>query len=79
MGFAISNDPVFAILTLLDAGLERVLYVDIDAHHGDGVEAAFTDEARVHTLSIHEEKRWPYSGTLADQNWARSMLPFLKA
>ncbi len=65
-GFCYFNDPVYAILTLLDAGLERVLYVDIDAHHGDGVEVAFLDEPRVTTLSIHEENRWPYSGKLED-------------
>ncbi len=66
-GFCYFNDPVFSIFTLLDAGLERVLYVDIDAHHGDGVEQAFQNEPRVSTLSIHEEKRWPYSGTAQDQ------------
>ena len=74
-GFCYFNDPAFAIFTFLDAGLERVLYVDIDAHHGDGVEAAFTDEARVHTLSIHEEKRWPYSGVLADQKPGQVNIP----
>ena len=61
-GFCYFNDPVFAILTLLDAGLERVVYADIDAHHGDGVEAAFESDDRVHTLSLHEAGRWPYSG-----------------
>src|SRR5207344_3103305 len=40
-GFCYFNDPVFAVLTLLRAGLERVLYVDLDAHHGDGVQDAF--------------------------------------
>ncbi len=63
-GFCYFNDPVYAILTLLDAGLERILYVDIDAHHGDGVEAAFLDDKRVTTLSVHEENRWPYSGKM---------------
>jgi len=61
-GFCYFNDPVFAILTLLDAGLERIVYVDLDAHHGDGVEMAFFDDERVTTLSIHEDYRWPYSG-----------------
>ncbi|HFB55128.1 MAG TPA: acetoin utilization protein AcuC, partial [Hellea balneolensis] len=46
-GFCYFNDPVFAIREFLSAGLERILYVDIDAHHGDGVEAAFADEERV--------------------------------
>ena len=62
-GFCYFNDPVFAILTFLKAGLERILYVDLDAHHGDGVELAFFDDDRVITMSIHEEHRWPYSGT----------------
>jgi len=61
-GFCYFNDPVFAIRTLLKAGRKRVVYLDLDAHHGDGVEAAFVDESRVCTISIHEENRWPYSG-----------------
>jgi len=66
-GFCYFNDPVFALLTLLDAGLERVLYVDLDAHHGDGVQDAFSDDPRVMTVSIHEEKRWPHSGPVEDR------------
>lgn len=65
-GFCYFNDPVFAILTLLDGGMDRVLYVDLDAHHGDGVQDAFSNEARVMTISVHEENRWPYSGALDD-------------
>lgn len=61
-GFCYFNDPVFAISTLLDAGIERVLYVDLDAHHGDGVEDAWRDDARVALFSIHEAERWPYTG-----------------
>ena len=64
-GFCYFNDPVFAIRTFLDAGIEQVLYVDLDAHHGDGVEIAFFDESRVTTLSVHEDYRWPYSGTMS--------------
>ncbi len=70
-GFCYFNDPVFAIMTLLDHGVNRVFYVDLDAHHGDGVEAAFSDGERVFTLSIHEENRWPYSGTLDEPGRAR--------
>jgi acetoin utilization protein AcuC len=66
-GFCYFNDPVFAILTLLDGGIDKVLYVDLDAHHGDGVQDAFANDARVMTISIHEEKRWPYSGVLEDR------------
>lgn len=62
-GFCYFNDPVFAILTLLREGRERVAYIDFDAHHGDGVEDAFLEEERVITISIHEAERWPFSGT----------------
>ncbi len=62
-GFCYFNDPVFAILTLLDLGIGHVLYIDLDAHHGDGVEDAFYLDERVTTLSIHEAERWPFSGT----------------
>lgn len=79
-GFCYFNDPVFAILRLLDAGIERVLYVDLDAHHGDGVQDAFADDARVWTLSIHEAGRWPYTGALDDAGGGRSVnLPVPKA
>lgn len=62
-GFCYFNDPVFAILALLEHGLDRIAYVDLDAHHGDGVEQAFAADPRVLTASIHEADRWPYSGT----------------
>ncbi len=66
-GFCYFNDPVLAILSLLDRGLARVAYVDIDAHHGDGVEAAFAGDPRVLCLSVHEAGRWPYSGAASDR------------
>ena len=66
-GFCYFNDPVFALLTFLEAGLERVLYVDLDAHHGDGVQDAFENDPRVLTLSVHEERRWPHSGPVEDR------------
>jgi len=66
-GFCYFNDPVFAILTFLARGIDRVLYVDLDAHHGDGVQDAFAQDARVLTISIHEEKRWPHSGLVEDR------------
>jgi acetoin utilization protein AcuC len=62
-GFCYFNDPVFAILRLLEGGLARVAYVDLDAHHGDGVEAAFADEPRVRAISLHESRRWPHTGS----------------
>lgn len=61
-GFCYFNDPVMAILTLLEGGAAPVLYVDLDAHHGDGVEHAFKDEPQVATISIHEANRWPNTG-----------------
>lgn len=66
-GFCYFNDPVFAVMTFLEHEVERVLYVDLDAHHGDGVQNAFEDDDRVLTVSIHEEKRWPYSGPVDDR------------
>jgi acetoin utilization protein AcuC len=66
-GFCYFNDPVFSVLTFLEHGLERVLYVDLDAHHGDGVQDAFESDDRVLTISIHEEKRWPHSGLIEDR------------
>ncbi|HXP72747.1 MAG TPA: acetoin utilization protein AcuC [Stellaceae bacterium] len=74
-GFCYFNDPVLGILRLLDRGVARVLYVDLDAHYGDGVEDAFRDESRVLTISIHERARWPYTGTIADQGPTWRNLP----
>ena len=58
-GFCFFNDPVLGILRLKRAGL-RVLYVDIDAHHGDGVEEAFLGDADVFTLSLHMDTAYAY-------------------
>ncbi|MBL6080254.1 acetoin utilization protein AcuC [Belnapia sp. T18] len=66
-GFCYLNDPVLGLLTWLDAGLDNVLYVDIDAHHGDGVQDAFRDDPRVFTLSVHEAGRWPQTGAVEDR------------
>src|SRR5690606_37637711 len=71
-GFCYFNDPAFAILALLEAGLERVLYVDLDAHHGDGVQDAFAADERVHTVSIHEAGRWPGTGAASDTGDGRA-------
>lgn len=62
-GFCYFNDPVLGILSMLDKGLTRVCYMDIDAHHGDGVEAAFANDPRVLTISVHEAGCWPFTGT----------------
>ena len=61
-GFGIFNDAVIGILTLIGRGL-RVLYVDIDVHHGDGVQAGLYDTNRALTLSIHESGMWLFPGT----------------
>src|SRR5712691_11854059 len=53
-GFCVYNDPAIAIAWLLAQGARRVAYVDIDVHHGDGVQAAFYDDPRVLTISLHE-------------------------
>jgi len=62
-GFCFFNDPVLAILRLRRAGW-RVLYLDLDAHHGDGVEAAFREDPGVVTVSIHMDTAYayPYAG-----------------
>ncbi|WP_142849630.1 acetoin utilization protein AcuC [Telmatospirillum sp. J64-1] len=66
-GFCYLNDPVLGLYALLDQGLERILYLDLDAHHGDGVQEAFHDEDRVFTISVHEANRWPRTGLLHDR------------
>ena len=61
-GFCIFNDPAIAIKALLARGL-RVAYVDIDAHHGDGVQHAFYDTDTVFTISLHESGQYLFPGT----------------
>lgn len=62
-GFCVYNDAVAAVEHLLAAGAQRVAYVDVDAHHGDGVQAAFWDEPRVLTVSVHEDGGTLFPGT----------------
>ncbi len=62
-GFCVYNDPAVAIAWALDNGAERVAYIDVDVHHGDGVERAFRDEPRVLTVSLHESPRTLFPGT----------------
>ncbi len=66
-GFCYLNDPVLGLLTWLDQGLDNLVYLDIDAHHGDGVQDAFHDDPRVLTISIHEAGRWPFTGRAEDR------------
>ncbi len=72
-GFCYFNDPVFALRRLADHGLTRILYVDLDAHHGDGVQDAVCDDPRIHTLSIHEAGRWPFTGGTDERGRGRSV------
>jgi acetoin utilization protein AcuC len=62
-GFCIYNDPAIAISWLLAQGVERIGYVDIDVHHGDGVQTAFWDDPRVLTISMHEHPATLFPGT----------------
>ena len=70
-GFCFLNDLVFAIRRLRALGLRRVAYVDLDAHHPDGIEVAFPDEKGLLIISTHEENRWPFLGTLSDNSPGR--------
>jgi len=62
-GFCVYNDIGVAIAWLLDQGVERVAYVDVDVHHGDGVQAMFWDDPRVLTISVHESPASLFPGT----------------
>jgi acetoin utilization protein AcuC len=63
-GFCVYNDCAVAISWLLDHGYDRIAYLDTDVHHGDGVQAAFYDDDRVLTISMHQHPRtlWPGTG-----------------
>ena len=63
-GFCIYNDPAVAIAKVLELHPDwRVAYVDVDVHHGDGVQWIFYDEPRVLTISLHQSGRFLYPGT----------------
>ena len=63
-GFCIYNDIGVGIGWLLAQGLERIAYVDVDVHHGDGVQAMFYNDPRVLTISLHESPKtlFPHTG-----------------
>jgi acetoin utilization protein AcuC len=61
-GFCYINDPAVAIMYLVKKGL-KVAYVDIDAHHGDGVQHIFYETDKVLTVSLHEDGRYLFPGT----------------
>ncbi|MDA4124375.1 MAG: acetoin utilization protein AcuC [Thaumarchaeota archaeon] len=62
-GFCVFNDVAIAISRLLEMGMKRVAYVDIDAHHGDGVFYSFESDPRVVIGDVHEDGRFLYPGT----------------
>ena len=66
-GFCYLNDCVLGLLAWLDQGLTRIVYLDLDAHHGDGVQDAFAADDRVLTISLHESQRWPHTGAADDR------------
>jgi acetoin utilization protein AcuC len=63
-GFCYLNDPVLAMLSLRRAGARRIAYIDIDAHHCDGVEHGLAGDPETLLISVHEERRWPFTGAL---------------
>lgn len=62
-GFCIYNDCAVGISHLLEQGVSRVVYIDVDAHHGDGTQSIFWDDPRVMTISIHETGMSLFPGT----------------
>ncbi len=62
-GFCVYDDPAVAIAWLLAQGAQRVAYVDVDVHHGDGPQAIFYDDPRVLTVSLHQDGRTLFPGT----------------
>ncbi len=62
-GFCVYDDPAIAIAWLLKTGVERVAYVDVDVHHGDGPQFIFYQEPRVLTISLHQTGRTLFPGT----------------
>ncbi len=62
-GFCVYDDPAVAIAWLLARGVQRVAYVDVDVHHGDGVQEIFYRDPRVLTISLHQDGRTLFPGT----------------
>lgn len=62
-GFCVFNDPGIAVAKALEKGIGKILYVDIDAHHGDGVLYGFYEDPRVFIVDVHEDGRFLYPGT----------------
>ncbi|MBT5574058.1 acetoin utilization protein AcuC [Alphaproteobacteria bacterium] len=65
-GFCFVNDPAIALTTLYNNTSDKIAYIDIDAHHPDGVQNHFSHLQRIKLFSIHEEDRWPRTGRKGD-------------
>src|SRR6185437_13949843 len=87
-GFCFLNDPVLGLLTWLDQGLTNIVYLDIDAHHGDGVQDAFHDDARPFTGSAKDQaggaaRNFPVPAGCNDSEFAwlmrHAILPLIEA
>lgn len=72
-GFCFFNDPVLCILRLKDRGVRRIAYVDLDAHHCDGVEDALHGDPGVLTVSLHEHGRWPHDASATQRQDATTV------
>jgi acetoin utilization protein AcuC len=62
-GFCVYDDPAIAMAWMLDRGVRRIAYVDVDVHHGDGVQDIFYGDPRVLTISLHQDGRTLFPGT----------------
>lgn len=63
-GFCYLNDPVLAMLSMRRSGVQRIVYLDIDAHHPDGVAVAFRGDQDCLMISVHEHGLWPRTGSV---------------
>ena len=72
-GFCFLNDPVLAMLSLRHHGVRRIAYVDIDAHHPDGVEVGFGGDRDCLMVSIHEDRLWPRSGPIENDGGGNAL------
>ncbi len=72
-GFCFLNDCVLAILKALEFNFKNIVYVDLDAHHCDGVQDVFSENENVSIISIHEKNRWPKTGKFEDNKFFNVM------
>lgn len=74
MGFCIFNNIAIAVKDLLSSGMERVMVIDYDAHHGNGTQAAFMNEERAGFVSTHQWGIYPGTGWLEDAPHAKKRI-----